>query len=95
METKVYTLTILKYVYIVKELIHVYEFEFFPLSNIRYNKYYQTQNVNINEKLFSLEKVSIRSFGSNLNLKLGFFIFYFLKYNFKLIFKNKIVWFKQ
>ena len=77
METKVYTLTILKYVYIVKELIHVYEFEFFPLSNIRYNKYYQTQNVNINEKLFSLEKVSIRSFGSNLNLKLRFLFFIF------------------
>ena len=50
---------------------------FFPLSNIRYNKYYQTQNVNINEKLFSLEKVSIRSFGSNLNLKLGFLFFIF------------------
>ena len=79
METKVYSLTILKYVYIVKELIHVYvyEFEFFPLSNIRYNKYYQTQNVNINEKLFSLEKVSIRSFGSNLNLKLGYLFFIF------------------
>ena len=77
METKVYTLTILKYVYIVKELIHVHEFEFFPLSNIRYNKYYQTQNVNINEKLFSLEKVSIRSFGSNLNLKLGYLFFIF------------------
>ena len=58
---------------------------FFPLSNIRYNKYYQTQNVNINEKLFSLEKVPIRSFGSNLNLKLGFLFF---------IFKNIILnWF--
>ena len=57
---------------------------FFPLSNIRYNKYYQTQNVNINEKLFSLEKVPIRSFGSNLNLKLGFLFFIFKNHLFKI-----------